>query len=99
MKNRFPIVTRTAIKTNESFVGETIESRVARLLTNNEPITEGTPMIYTERKDGVNPFMDIRTDIWDMAVDTTDKNTREALAKRDELHNPKDESETKGTDA
>ena len=39
----------------ESFEGESIEEKVAKLIENNEPITDGAPIIYTEKKDGVLP--------------------------------------------
>ena len=29
--------------------GETIETKVARIVQNKEPITDGAPMIYTEK--------------------------------------------------
>ena len=35
--------------------GEYIEEKVRRITENNEPIEDGAPIIYTERKDGVNP--------------------------------------------
>ena len=40
------------IKTKE---GEYIEEKVRRITENGEPIEDGAPIIYTERKDGVNP--------------------------------------------
>lgn len=67
---------------NESTEGESIEKRVERIMNNNEPITDGAPTIYTERKDGVIPEYDIRTDRFDHALDMTDKITKDALAKR-----------------
>ena len=41
--------------------GEYIEEKVRRITENNEPIEDGAPIIYTERKDGVNPAYNIRT--------------------------------------
>ena len=34
----------------EPFEGESIEEKVAKLIENNEPITDGAPIIYTEKK-------------------------------------------------
>jgi hypothetical protein len=48
---------------------ETIEMKVKRIINNNEPITDGAPMIWQERAEGVNPAYDIRTDKWDVALD------------------------------
>ena len=39
----------------EPYEGESIENKVAKLIENNEPITDGAPIIYTEKKDGVLP--------------------------------------------
>lgn len=56
------------IKTNYEFEeGESIETKVRRILENNEPITDGAPIIYTNRDDGVIPAYNIRTDKWDIA--------------------------------
>lgn len=53
-----------SIQTKE---GEYIEEKVRRITENGEPIEDGAPIIYTERKDGVNPAYDIRTDRWEIA--------------------------------
>ena len=47
--------------------GEYIEEKVRRITENNEPIEDSAPIIYTERKDGVNPAYNIRTDRWEIA--------------------------------
>ena len=38
---------------------EYIEEKVRRITENKEPIKDGAPIIYTERKDGVNPAYNI----------------------------------------
>lgn len=43
--------------------GETIETKVARITQNKEPITDSAPIIFTEKKDGVLPAYNIRPDI------------------------------------
>lgn len=53
--------------------GEYIEEKVRRITENNEPIEDGAPIIYTERKDGVNPAYNIRTDRWDIAQDAMEQ--------------------------
>lgn len=75
---------RTSIKGEEGKEGETIEAKVRRIVNNKEPIQDGAPLVYTERKDGVRPEYDIRTDRFEIAIDATDRMTRERLAKRDE---------------
>ena len=43
---------KTAMKPIETYEGEFIEEKVARVVENKEPIEDGAPIIYTERKDG-----------------------------------------------
>lgn len=77
----------------ENFEGETIEIKVAKLIENNEPITDGAPIIYTEKKDGVLPQYDIRTDKWDIAQSAMDLANASKIAKSKGLKNP-DETKT-----
>lgn len=62
--------------------GETIEDKCKRLVESKEPITDGAPILYTERKDGVLPAYDIRTDRWAIAQEAMDKNRKAIDAKR-----------------
>jgi hypothetical protein len=73
---------KTSLRVNESIEGETIEQKIERIINNKEPIKDGAPIIFTERKDGVRPEHDIRTDRWDVAIDMSDKGAKDALAKR-----------------
>lgn len=55
--------------------GISIEQQL-RDLVNNETsvgITETSPTIYTERKDGVMPEYNIRADKWDIAMEAMSK--------------------------
>ncbi|UIB81447.1 hypothetical protein [Flyfo microvirus Tbat2_116] len=74
----------SSIKVNESYEGESIEDKVHRIVNNGEPISDSSPRVFTERKDGVKPEYDIRTDRFDLAVEATDKITNHKLAKREE---------------
>ena len=40
--------------------GENILTKVRRILDENEPLTDGAPLIYTPKEDGVKPEYDIR---------------------------------------
>lgn len=64
--------------------GETIENKVERILNNKEPITDGAPEIYTERKDGVGAEYNIRTDRWELATESMDLVAKQKQAKRTE---------------
>lgn len=70
------------IKTNYEYqAGESIENKVRRITENNEPITDGAPIIYTNRDDGVLPAYNIRTDRWDVAQEAMDAVNQANLAK------------------
>lgn len=73
---------RTSIEINESIIGETIEQKIDRIVNNKEPITDGAPLIYTERKDGVMAGYNPRTDRFEVAVEAMDKISKDATAKR-----------------
>ena len=83
---------KTSLRVNNSVEGETIEVKVQRIVIQGDPITDGAPMIYTERKDGVRPEYDIRTDRFELAIEAMDRQSKDHLAKREERHTPKDES-------
>lgn len=72
----------SSIKINESVEGETIEQKIERVVNNGEPIKDGAPIIYTERKDGVLPGYNVRTDRFDEAIDATTKIDKANKAKR-----------------
>ena len=84
---------KTTINRNTSYIGETIEQKVNRIMNNKEPITDGAPLTYTERKDGVQPDYNIRTDRFEVAIDAMDKVSKTHQAKREERHKPKMKSE------
>lgn len=76
--NFFP----TLPKTNYEYqVGESIEDKVKRITENNEPITDGAPIIYTNRDDGVLPSYNIRTDRWEIAQAAMEAVNQANLAK------------------
>lgn len=53
--------------------GESILTKVRRILDENEPLTDGAPLIYTPKEDGVKPEFDIRTDKWQIAINAMDR--------------------------
>lgn len=69
-------------ETNYEFQdGESIETKVRRITENNEPITDGAPIIYTNRDDGVLPAYNIRTDRWEVAQAAMEAVNQANLAK------------------
>lgn len=75
---------KTTIKANQAKTGEFIEAKVRRVLNNKEPIKDGAPRIFTERKDGVIPEYDIRADKWEAAVEVTSAIQQSHIDKRQE---------------
>ena len=67
------LIHTTPMNPVETFEGEFIEEKVARVVENKEPIEDGAPIIYTERKNGVIPAYNIRTDKWDIALTAMDQ--------------------------
>ena len=57
----------------ETYEGESIEKKCARMIENNEPITDGASLVYTERADGVRPEFNVRSDKWDIAQESMEK--------------------------
>ena len=62
-----------------------MEEKVRRIIDNKEPIEQISPIIYTERKDGVLPQYDIRTDRFEVAQGAMSKVAATRVAKRMEL--------------
>lgn len=67
------ITNKGNIMSVECFEAESIETKVRRILDENEPITDGAPIIYTPMEDGVKPEYNIRTDRWQIAIEAMDK--------------------------
>lgn len=66
----------------ETYEGESIENKISRIVENNEPISDGAPLVYTKRGDGVRAEYNIRTDKWDLAVE---KMSKVSQAKRNRI--------------
>lgn len=75
---------RSSLTSIETVEGETIEQKVERIVQNKEPIKDGAPEIYTERKEGVIQAYNIRADRWEIATDAMDKVQASIQAKRED---------------
>lgn len=78
----------------DAYDGETIEMKVARVVENKEPISDGAPIVFTEKKDGVLPQYNIRTDRWDVALNAMDKVNASKIAKSKQMAETKPEQNT-----
>lgn len=74
---------KTSMAVNKSYEGEPLEQELARITTTNQPIDASSPQMFTERKDGVMPETDIRTDRWDVAMEAMNKIHKSEIAKRE----------------
>lgn len=83
---------KTTLRVNNAYEGETIEQKIFRITNNKEPITDGAPLIYTDRSEGVQPDYNIRTDRFEVAIDAMDKVTKAQQAKREERAKAKEEA-------
>lgn len=77
------------LKLDQSYEGITIERRIEKLTVNKEPISDNSPMMYTDRKDGVLPQTNVRTDRFEIAQDVMTHASKSKRAKRDEVAKPK----------
>lgn len=77
---------RTDLEINDSVEGETIEVKLERIITTREPIEQTTDIIHQERKAGIQPEYDIRTDKMQIAVEGMTAVTNQFLTEREERH-------------
>lgn len=77
-----PKFEKSNLNINQGIEGELLEQKINRIVRNKEPIKDGAPLVYTERRDGVNPAYNIRTDRFDLAIDAMDKYASSITAQR-----------------
>ena len=80
MKTRI-IESVTDLQSVEQFDGEPIEAKIRRITENNEPITDGAPIVYTEKSQGVVAGYDVRTDRFEIAIEAMDRVNASKIAK------------------
>ena len=74
---------KSSLSSVETVEGEPIEHKIERIVSNKEPISDGAPEIFTERKEGVKSAYNIRTDRWEIASEAMSKVEGSIQAKRD----------------
>ena len=90
-----PYYRTTKLAINQSVQGEMLEQKIERIVNNKEPIKDGAPRIYTERKAGVQPQYDIRTDRFEVAIEATEKIAKSYKARREERHKSPEPDQSK----
>lgn len=68
----------------ETVEGEIIEKKIQRIMDEKSPIDDSAPIIYTERKNGINPAHDVRTDRFDLALEAMEIETKKRIAANEE---------------
>lgn len=76
---------KTNFEINESVEGRSIEEKMRETTLNGQPIESAAPLLYTDKKAGVLPEYDIRTDRWSIAQATVDKVVRSQIAKSQDV--------------
>lgn len=87
--------TRTSLSINDSIVGESIEAKIARMLKNGEGEARPVDLIFTERKMGILPDYNIRTDRMEAALEAMDKVSKSKIMARQERQRKWDDEKTK----
>ena len=64
----------------DTIEGEIIEKKIQRIMDEKTPIDDSAPIIYTERKNGINPAHDVRTDRFDLALEAMEIETKNKLS-------------------
>lgn len=67
------IINTGSIKKSQFNEGLNIETKVARMVSNEEPITDSVPLFYGSAKDGVRPEYNVRTDRFQIAMEAHEK--------------------------
>ena len=80
---RIELKNNSSLLINRSYEGESIEDKLERIIQQKEPITDGAPLVFTERKNGVMPEHNIRTDRFEVALNAMDVVQKSTMAKRE----------------
>lgn len=77
-------ITNTGIiRKNETYEAKSIETMLAERMEGQDIEMGGKALLYTEKKDGVIPETNIRSDRWDLAMMALDSVERSRIARRD----------------
>lgn len=70
---------------NNTYEGKSIEQEIAERMEGNNIELGGKALLYTEKKDGVLPETDIRSDKFELAMIAKDKVERMRIVKKDNI--------------
>lgn len=92
---KIPTFKKTAVKRNIAKEGERLETKIERMVHNKEPIKDTSPLMYTQRSEGVRAGTNIRTDRFEVAIEASTKIAKSFQARREEKHKPEEIGEPK----
>lgn len=75
--------TRSDFQMNTTYQVESLTQKLRRITGNNEAIKAEVPVVYTEKKDGVMPAYDIRSDRFEIAREAVEKMQKAADVSRE----------------
>lgn len=88
----------STLRINDSYDTLPLERKIERMIYSNEPIPSTDQLIYTERKDGIMPAYDIRTDRFELALDATSQIEKSYISRREEKGKSANVSTAESTD-
>ena len=89
------ITYKTGLNINESYEAKSLEAELRKVMEEKSPITSISPEIFTERKEGVMPEYDIRTDKWEVAEKAMEKVSQTQIAARKKADKTEDKLDVK----
>lgn len=87
---------RTTLRANKSYEAEPLEWTLRRAMVSQQGIEATSPQIFTDRKDGVKPEYDIRTDRFEIAREAMDSVSKSQIARRQTFSEQKETNEKAG---
>lgn len=85
------------IKINDSYEADSMETKLRKVMTGEQIEMQGKGLVYTDRKDGVLPETNIRTDRFQEAQNALDYVTGEKIARREASVKAKETSTSEST--
>ena len=79
-----PIRQKSDLNVSKCVKGATIEEKIARIVMNKEPVANEKPLIYSDKRDGVQPAYNVKTDKWEIAAMAMDTASRAIAAQSTE---------------
>lgn len=96
---RIKIKKTRLLKRNTSYEGISVEQMLRNLMKGEKVDTTGSDLNYTDKKDGVRPEFNIRTDRFEIAQESMETATKAYITTRDNLPKKEKREQEKSSDA